>query len=226
MDKIILESNIIPDSYVNYVAQAYDIQNTDTVQSEIFDFNLHGGDWNIGLIYGNSGSGKTSILKNLSGGLYNYEFNPNLALISNFKHVSEVKACRILSSVGLSSVPSWLKPYPVLSNGEQFRARMAMELSFKKNIHFIDEFTSVVNRDVAKSTSTSISKFIRRENKKVVFASCHDDIIPWLQPDWIFNSETGNMSKKKSMNDQDPEYFSTSMREPRVHGKRLNTIII
>ena len=55
----------------------------------------------------------------------------------------------------------------------------------------IDEFTSVVNREVAISCSCSISKYIRANNLKgVVFCSCHDDIIPYLQPDWVYNTDT------------------------------------
>ena len=55
----------------------------------------------------------------------------------------------------------------------------------------IDEFTSVVNREVAISCSSSIAKYIRSNGlKNIVFASCHDDIIPYLSPNWIYNTDT------------------------------------
>jgi GNAT superfamily N-acetyltransferase len=56
----------------------------------------------------------------------------------------------------------------------------------------IDEFTSVVDRDVAKSASAAISKFIRRMGmKNIVFATCHSDVIDWLEPDWVYHTAEG-----------------------------------
>ena len=52
---------------------------------------------------------------------------------------------------------------------------------------YIDEYTSVVNRDVAKSMSFALQRYIRKHNIKVVIASCHYDIIEWLTPDWVYN---------------------------------------
>ena len=88
----------------------------------------------------------------------------------------------------MNSIPTWLKPYHVLSNGEKFRADLARQLGDNA---VIDEFTSVVNREVAMSCSVSISKYIRNNGlKNVVFCSCHDDIIAYLQPDWVYNTDT------------------------------------
>lgn len=200
MKNITLSSNIINDSYTEYVYDHFDIQNRERVVNEVPYFELPNEKWNIGLIYGSSGSGKTTILNKLrkQKDIEPFSiFDNNKALISNFDHLSEHQAGRVLSSVGLSSVPSWLKPYDVLSNGEKFRADMAMRISKAKDICFIDEFTSIVDRDVAKATSNAVGKWIRRDHKQVVFASCHKDIIPWLQPDWIFDVEKGEMLKKK-----------------------------
>lgn len=103
----------------------------------------------------------------------------------------------MFGAVGLNSVPTWLKPYSVLSTGEKFRANMAIRL---KDCATIDEFTSVVNRDVAKSCSMSISKYINNNDiHNVVFCSCHDDIIEYLQPDWIYNTDTKELSVGRSV---------------------------
>ena len=51
----------------------------------------------------------------------------------------------------------------------------------------IDEWTSVVNRDVAKSMSFALQRYVRQKNLKIIVASCHYDIIEWLQPDWVYN---------------------------------------
>jgi GNAT superfamily N-acetyltransferase len=85
-----------------------------------------------------------------------------------------------------------LKPYQVLSTGEKFRCDVARKL---KDNSVIDEFTSVVNRECALSCSVSISKYIKRNNlKNIVFASCHDDIIDYLQPDWVYNTDKKELS--------------------------------
>lgn len=202
MDTIILKSSIKNDSYTEHIYKHYDIQNTQEVVTKVPTFDIPKDDWNIGLIYGNSGSGKTTLINSMGGEYIDYEMNEDTPLISNFDHLSEQEASKLLSSVGLSSVPSWLKPYQVLSNGEKFRADMAMKLSKdERDVTFIDEFTSVVNRDVAKSVSVAISKYIRRNGKQVIFSSCHDDIIEWLQPNWIYYPELGKLVKKKSKND-------------------------
>jgi GNAT superfamily N-acetyltransferase len=96
-----------------------------------------------------------------------------------------------LGAVGLNSVPSWLKPYHVLSTGEKFRADLARSL---EDNAIIDEFTSVVDRNVAKSCSNAISRHIRKVGlKNLVFASCHYDIIEWLQPDWVYDTTVNRL---------------------------------
>ena len=60
----------------------------------------------------------------------------------------------------------------------------------------IDEYTSVVDRDVAKAMSNAVQKYIRRTNKKIILASCHYDIMEWLQPDWIYSPSRGVLEKK------------------------------
>ncbi len=69
----------------------------------------------------------------------------------------------------------------------------------------MDEFTSEVNRETAKSLCVSVSKYIRKKNlKNIVLASCHKDIIPWLQPDWVFDCDSGekfqNDNVKENLN--------------------------
>ena len=97
--------------------------------------------------------------------------------------------------MGLASVPSWLRPFHTLSNGEQDRARIAWLIGSASNdeIVLIDEFTSVVDRDVAKAMSNSIAKFIQRTGKRIVLASCHFDIMEWIQPNWIYSPTKGRV---------------------------------
>lgn len=150
--------------------------------------------WNIGLICGGSGTGKTTIVNELFKDnlitSFKYDDNSVLDNMSKNKTVEEIE--KMFYAVGFGSVPSWLKPYKVLSNGEKMRVDLARALLEKDFIVF-DEFTSVVDRQVAKTACIAINKAIKGTNKKFIAVSCHKDIIEWLQPDWLF--DTDNMQQ-------------------------------
>jgi hypothetical protein len=50
----------------------------------------------------------------------------------------------------------------------------------------IDEFTSVVDRQVAKIGAHAVQKYVRKHGRQFVGVSCHYDVEEWLQPDWMF----------------------------------------
>jgi len=144
--------------------------------------------WNVGLIVGPSGSGKTLILENQFGRVEDYKWLSR-SVVDDFPNDSMENIARVCQSVGFNTIPSWLRPYNVLSNGEKFRVEMARRLLSGDKSGAVpiitDEFTSVVDRQVAQITSHAVAKYVRSNNMKFVAASCHYDIIPWLQPDWI-----------------------------------------
>jgi hypothetical protein len=147
--------------------------------------------WNVGLIVGASGSGK-SILSSKIFGEKNihkeFKWNENNSFIDDFpKELNITEIVEALSHVGFSSPPSWLLPYQKLSNGQKFRAEIARVLFEYKDLAIVDEFTSVIDRNVAKIGCAAIQKLIRKQNKKLVAVSCHYDIIEWLEPDWYYD---------------------------------------
>lgn len=191
MGEILLETHIIHDDYTAQASRFFDVPIEDKSRTVIKNNLVFDTEWQIGLVYGPSGSGKTTILKHL-GNLEDNIWDNNKSIISNFYPISFDIASHALCSVGFSSIPAWYRPYNCLSNGEKFRADLARTLTSDKQIYLIDEFTSVVDRTVAKSASHAVSKWIRKDpNKKVIFASCHEDIIEWLQPDWVYNPLEG-----------------------------------
>jgi ABC-type lipoprotein export system ATPase subunit len=162
-------------------------------------------DWNIGLIVGPSGCGKSSLLSHVFGAQKPLTWDAP-SVIDDFAAMLSIetitKACQ---SVGFNTIPAWLRPYGVLSNGERFRADIArrmLETPADEAI-VIDEFTSVVDRQVAQIASHAVQKFVRRGKRKMVVASCHYDIVDWLQPDWIL--EPGTMSFTRRLLRQRPE---------------------
>jgi len=194
MAKIELKSKILNDKYTEYVYEAFDIQNREETSVSI-SMNLGEAknfNWNIGVILGGSGSGKTTILKRM-GDVKKVNFDAEKPLISNFDWLEPKDATLVLTSMGLSSVPTWLRPFHTLSNGEQYRATLAYLAASAKDgeVILVDEYTSVVDRDVAKAMSFALQKYIRRENKRIIVASCHYDILEWLMPDWTCSPQKG-----------------------------------
>lgn len=154
------------------------------------ELNLDSQPWNIGLIVGPSGSGKTLLLNELFGASQRLEWDRRSVIDDFPSSYSMEDISRVCQSVGFNTIPSWLRPYSVLSNGERFRVETARYLLNDRDPVVIDEFTSVVDRGVAQFACHSIQKFVREKQRKLVVASCHYDILDWLQPDWIL--EPGN----------------------------------
>lgn len=86
-----------------------------------------------------------------------------------------------------------------------------------------DEFTSVVDRTVAHNLCIALSKYLKQTNKQFIAVSCHKDIIEYLQPDWIFDTDTMQMVFVKAP-DQNKNLQLKDVKER--NGANLGTIII
>jgi ABC-type oligopeptide transport system ATPase subunit len=156
--------------------------------------------WQIGLIVGASGTGKTSIGKKLFGGgkiIDLYDGWGKLPIIEEISPDGDFNAVTgALANVGLGDVPSWLRPFHALSNGQQFRAGLARLISDAPDEVIVDEFTSVIDRQIAKIGAMAFAKGWRRnKGKKIILLSCHYDIVEWLQPDWVYDTGTNELKK-------------------------------
>ena len=150
-------------------------------------------DWKIGLVVGASGTGKTSIGQRIFS-------EPIHDLYTGWPTDKPVVDCidadgdfnavtGTLSAVGLGDVPAWLRPFNVLSNGEKFRAGLARLVCDRPERAVVDEFTSVIDRQIAKVGAAAFAKTWRKGSGQVVLLSCHHDIVEWLQPDWVYNTD-------------------------------------
>lgn len=146
--------------------------------------------WNVGLIVGPSGCGKTSVMRNLFGEPDVFDWNGKSVIDDFPASISLQTITDACSAVGFNTIPAWMRPYHVLSNGEKFRVDLARRLCVLADPIVVDEFTSVVDRQVAKIGSHALQKLIRKQNRKFVAVSCHYDIIDWLQPDWVLEPAT------------------------------------
>jgi GNAT superfamily N-acetyltransferase len=166
--------------------------------------------WRIGLITGSSGSGKSTLARAAFGSAVwdGGDWAVDAAVVDGFKNASIHRVVRILTAVGFSSPPAWLRPYRTLSNGERFRCDLARALlcggstglTTGGRLVVFDEFTSVVDRTVARVASAACARAIREgvaddpENGNVtqfVAVTCHDDVADWLCPDWQLDLTDG-----------------------------------
>jgi ABC-type ATPase involved in cell division len=153
--------------------------------------------WHVGLIVGPSGAGKTRIAEHLWGEhiVRDQHWAPDAALLDGFPAAMGIKdVVGLLTAVGLGSPPAWLRPYRTLSNGEAFRASMARALADTDDLVVVDEFTSVIDRQVAKVASHAVQKVVRRAGRQLVAVTCHYDVVDWLQPDWIYDVAAGSFA--------------------------------
>jgi GNAT superfamily N-acetyltransferase len=144
-------------------------------------------DWQIGLIVGPSGGGKSTIARELFGPAVEIAWPATTSVIDSFDAALSVEQISTaLSAVGFNTIPAWLRPYGTLSNGEKFRCDLARLLVEPKPLVWIDEFTSVVDRQVAKIGAHACARFVRsKPGRRFVAVGCHYDVIDWLQPDWV-----------------------------------------
>jgi ABC-type dipeptide/oligopeptide/nickel transport system ATPase subunit len=158
--------------------------------------------FNVGLIVGASGSGKTTLAKQIFGDdCFHIDIDPALPVIEQFPADMDYDACAAaLSGIGLTSVPCWIRPVYTLSNGQRARAEAALAMArTDRETICIDEWTSVVDRTVAKVMSHCVQKHARRSDRRIILNSCHYDVIEWLNPDWVIDCNKQTYEDRRSM---------------------------
>jgi len=166
--------------------------------------------WRVLLVVGPSGSGKTSLLRSLAARLHPASADAPLyptaawvkgrAVVDHFEGGFE-EAQSWLCAVGLSSVPTWCKPFEVLSTGEQYRANVARTMAVgcagRGAPLIFDEWTSELDRGVSRSVCVSLKRRMdarRRAGHKdppLLFATCHEDVEAYLRPDALVTCQAG-----------------------------------
>jgi ABC-type polar amino acid transport system ATPase subunit len=145
------------DEIVAELSNSFDYEFTGKSTFEPFEKPLIPDSFGIGLIVGGSGTGKSTLLESF-GEESEIDWDASKAVCSHFNDAED--ASERLSSVGFSSVPDWMKPYHVLSTGQKFRADLAMRI---KDNAVVDEFTSTVDRNVGKSCSVALRRYVDKK---------------------------------------------------------------
>lgn len=216
---------------VNSIVNNFDLDVEHIHEHFTGNIDIENAEWNVGLIVGSSGTGKSTIAKECFGDAYirGYVYSAKAVIDDMPKDKSVKDVEKTFTSVGFASPPSWLKPYDVLSNGEKMRVDLARSILEERDIVVFDEFTSVVNREVAKTSSYAISKAVRKQGKKFVAVACHRDIIEWLEPDWIYDTDEKRffiVGESSTAPKSSYKYTGLTTQLKSKYGKYLESIII
>ena len=146
------------------------------------------------MLFRSSGSGKTTILNTVFDQVP-LKIDNELTVIENFS--SPERGEELLLACGLRTIPAWFRSPKTLSNGEYHRFEIAVGLDQGNRV--IDEFTSVVDRDTAKSLALSVRKYFDKNPGVLYIASCHRDIIDWLDPEWVYDTDLQVLDNRRSL---------------------------
>lgn len=195
-----VESKVEETARVDQVRGMFDIEDrpVERVEWEA-ELPLECRPWSIGLIVGPSGCGKSTIARHLwpeeCSASASLSWSAGKSLLDSFPEELPIKdVVAALSSVGFSSPPAWLRPFQVLSTGQQFRVTLARLLCGSSRLVIFDEYTSVVDRTVAQVGSAAVARAVRERGKQFVAVTCHEDVLEWLQPDWVYRPDVNEFT--------------------------------
>lgn len=144
-------------------------------------------EYKILAVTGRSGSGKSTILKEVRLSVMSQPMEPDEFVAVGFlkKGIDPGEFEYRICNVGLRPDDVILKKFGQLSEGEKFRVEVALNLN--SNTIF-DEFTSMVDRKIAETVSKGLREIAEKENlKNITLCSCHKDFIEWVRPDLIID---------------------------------------
>jgi ABC-type ATPase with predicted acetyltransferase domain len=150
------------------------------------------GPTDITLITGDSGSGKSVLLKALEKdikqdlGLSYININDILPIIGKplIETVGKTleEGLELLSKVGLNDAFLFLRSYEQLSDGQKYRYKIAKMMESKAQFWIMDEFAATLDRDTAKIVAYNLQKLARQQGKAVLAATTHTDLLGDLNP--------------------------------------------
>lgn len=150
----------------------------------------------LALLTGPSGSGKSTLLHALAAHARDLRWRtltpaadePDRPVIDLLRGpLAECIAS--LARAGLGEPALFARTPRELSEGERFRLRLALALHEAQGdpasepLLLIDEFASALDRVTARTLCLCLRRWAARHSVRVVCATAHDDVAPWLSPD-------------------------------------------
>lgn len=161
---------------------------SDGKQINICDFDLPD-TWQVLLIMGESGSGKTTILREITPEKPLRVPDGPLFLWGGSSEPEKTRTVSILSRCGLSDATHFVSSYSQLSDSQKARASVALQVIWGRKLIVVDEFLSTLDRTTAKATAYCIQKLIRAMGLRLVATTAHTDLVPYLMPDMLIEGK-------------------------------------
>jgi len=158
------------------------------------EFTLCAGD--VVQLAGPSGSGKSTLLRRIeaalrhrmsAGGLLrlgDIALETDRAVVDCFAGPLE-ETLGVLARAGLSEARVWLRSPAELSEGEQFRYRLARFMASGAEVLIADEFCAALDRVTAKVVAWQLARHIRKSGRAAVVATSHEDLKRDLAPSQV-----------------------------------------
>lgn len=178
-------------SIIDLINEKYDINESHSAEIHL-DFK-YDPTYRITAIIGGSGTGKSTLLREwFNTKSTEFEFSHNDSIFEQiYDNVCDFeKTCQLLFDVGLSSVPVWKNNYAQLSNGEKLRFEIAYKISSSDKTIYVDEFTSMLDRQVAKNLTLKIRELVEKYDKNLVISTAHFDVLDWIKVDRLIDTTT------------------------------------
>jgi ABC-type ATPase with predicted acetyltransferase domain len=172
------------------VAEAFGLGISDFQKHVLYDdVELEIGPQDIVYLTGDSGSGKSVLLKAIIGDLKpqeatrmsDVEVDPDKPLIDTVG-ASVEEGLKLLSKVGLNDAFLFVRRYSQLSEGQQYRYRLAKLIESGAQWWIMDELCATLDRETAKIVAYNVQKLARKLGKAVVAATTHTDLFEDLAP--------------------------------------------
>lgn len=186
-------------SYVNRtervikVAESFGIglEDKEFILFENLDLTVHQGD--VIFVTGQSGSGKSCLLREIANGLANA--GKSVASIDDVKYDDRplidqigkdmIEATKLLSLAGISDAYLYIRKPSELSDGQRYRFKLAKLLEMGADVWIADEFGAILDRVTAKVVAYNCQKVARASGKTLILATTHSDMVSELGPSMI-----------------------------------------
>ncbi len=179
------------------VAEAFGLGIDETQKFKVLDAELKIAPNDVVYITGDSGSGKSVLLRAIRADLgeeavdlNEIQLDPDKPLIETVGATVE-QGLELLSKVGLNDAFLFLRTYSQLSDGQKYRYRIAKLIESGKQWGLMDEFAATLDRDTAKIISYNLQKIARQQGRAVIVATTHSDLAEDLKPSVLIRKRFG-----------------------------------
>lgn len=172
------------------VAEAFGLglDDREFVVFDDLDLKIEQGD--IVYITGQSGSGKSTVLRELSEKMKESGLSVadvDTVVLEDIPLADQMgkdlnEALTTLSIAGLNDAYLFIRKPKELSDGQRYRLRLAKLIESKAQVWVADEFLAVLDRDTAKVIAFNLQKIARKFGATVIVATTHSDMVDDLAP--------------------------------------------